>query len=273
MTPYLICSDIDGTLMIDHKVMTAKTRQVLHQVMAQGHQFYLTTGRMLPLAHQVVTEIGGPVKVIAANGATFEQGDQLKNSFLSGEHLTKIYQTVLSNDCRVYFFENNRLYYTGKTVPYQDEIAASGTHATPVLNAMSLIGPEFLPNLTGYITNAIVYGQPSELALVRQTLVQTTDLNLSSSNPHNLEIIPHSVNKALAVTAIQKYTGIGRDHTIVFGNELNDLGMFRVAGHSVAMGNASNVVRQAATDVTLPNTEDGVAVFLQDFFKLNENPA
>jgi len=273
MTPYLICSEIDDTLMIKHRLMTARTRQALHQVMAQGHQVYLSTGRMLPLAHQIVTEIGGPIKVIAANGATFEQGDQLENSYLSSEQLTQIYQTVLSNNCRVYFFENNRVYYTGKIVPYQAEIKIAGTHATPKLNAMPLIGPEFLPNLAGHITNAIAYGQPSELTLVRQLLVQTTDLNLSSTNSQNLEIIPPAVNKALALAAIQQYTGIDSKHTLVFGSQLGDLQMFQLAGHSIAMGNANDVVRQAATDITLSNTQDGVAVFLEDFFNLNEASA
>ncbi|ETY75699.1 HAD family hydrolase [Lactiplantibacillus fabifermentans T30PCM01] len=268
MTPYLICSDIDGTLMINHTTLTPTTQQVLQAVMAQGHQFYIASGRMLPLARYAAQQIGGPVKIIAANGATFEQGSKLVTSHLTADQLDLIYETVLSNNCKVFFFETCRLYYTGDQAPYQDDAAQANVIDMPDLNAMPLIGPEFLPNLAGHVTNAIAYGDAANLALIRNTLAQQTTLNLSSSNDNNLEIIPQGVDKATAITAIQQASGIDQAHTIVFGDGLNDLGMFKVAGHSVAMGNAANIVKEAATDVTLPNTEDGVAKFLQDFFNV-----
>ncbi|AVK64176.1 Cof-type HAD-IIB family hydrolase [Lactobacillus sp. CBA3606] len=270
MTPYLIFSDVDGTLMIDHTRLTTATQLTLQRLMARGHHFYIATGRMLPLARQAAAQIGGPVKIIAANGATFELGDQLQTAYLSANQLTTIYQTVLGHDCKVFFFETNRLYYTGDEPPYQADAARANVVTMPDLNALPLIGPEYLPKLAGYITNAIAYGNPAQLAAIRTELGQTTTLNLSSSNPHNLELIPHGVDKATAITTIQQATGIDRAHTLVFGDGLNDLGMFQVADHSIAMGNAPAIVQQAATAVTLPNTQDGVAVYLRDFFKLTD---
>lgn len=270
---YLICSDVDGTLMVDHTQMTPATRQAIRQIMAQGNQFYIASGRMLPLARQTAALIGGPVKIIAADGATFEQGDQLVTSHLANAKLKLIYQTALSNNCRVFFFETNRIYYTGCEPPYQTKAAHAHTGGLPNdLNVMPLIGPEFLPNLGDHITNAIVYGQPSELALVRQILVDQTMLSLTST-PDHLEIVPHGVDKAFALASIQRHLGIDRAHTIVFGDALEDISTFRLAGHSVAMGNANEALKQVATDVTLSNDQDGVAVFLQDFFNLNENIA
>ncbi|AVK61615.1 Cof-type HAD-IIB family hydrolase [Lactobacillus sp. CBA3605] len=270
MTPYLIFSDVDGTLMIDHTHLTTVTQQTLNQVMARGHHFYIATGRMLPLARQAAEQIGGPVKIIAANGATFELGDQLQTAYLSAAQLTTIYQTVLGHDCKVFFFETDRLYYTGDEPPYQADAAQANVTTMPDLNALPLIGPEYLPNLAGYVTNAIAYGDPSKLAAIRAELGHQTQLNLSSSNTNNLELIPQGVDKASAITTIQQATGIDRAHTLVFGDGLNDLGMFQVADYSIAMGNAPDIVKQAATAVTLPNTQDGVAVYLQDFFKLTD---
>jgi len=270
MQPYLIFSDVDGTLMIDHTRLTTTTKQTLHQVMSLGHHFYIASGRMLPLARQAAEQIGGPVKIIAANGATFEQNDSLVTSFLTADQLDKIYEIVLGYNCKVFFFETNRLYYTGDEEPYARDAAKANVVDMPNLHAMPLIGPEMLPNLAGHITNAIAYGLPADLALVRIALAQQTNLNIASSSPHNLELIPHGVDKATAIAAIQAATGIDRDHTIVFGDGLNDLGMFKVAKHSVAMGNAADVLKEAASDITLPNTQNGVAVYLQDFFNLTK---
>lgn len=42
--------------------------------------------------------------------------------------------------------------------------------------------------------------------------------------------------------------------------------MFGQAGISVAMGNASDAVKQCAAFVAADNNHDGAALFLQDFF-------
>ena len=49
----------------------------------------------------------------------------------------------------------------------------------------------------------------------------------------------------------------------VFGDADNDIEMFRRAGNSVAMGQADDAVKQAASHVTTANTEDGVAEFIE----------
>lgn len=105
MTTYLIFSDVDGTLMIDHTQLTTATQHTLQQVMALGHQFYIASGRMLPLARHAAKQIGGPVKVIAANGATFEQNDHLITTYLTAEQLDKIYEAVLGFNCKVFFLK------------------------------------------------------------------------------------------------------------------------------------------------------------------------
>ncbi|VDG21234.1 HAD-IIB family hydrolase [Lactiplantibacillus mudanjiangensis] len=269
---YLICSDVDGALMVNHTMLTPNTHQTLKQVIAQGHQVYLVSGRMLPLARQAANNIDPAVKVIAADGATYEQGNNLVNAHLTNKQLKTIYQITLSNHCRVYFFETNRIYYTGDKVPYEAAATQAHMNLPAELSTMPLIGPEFLTNLGDHITNAIVYGEPTNLALVRQLLVDLTNLNLTSAD-HHLEVVPAHIDRATALAAIQRVTGIDRAHTIVFGSTLDDLGMFKLADHSVAMGNANLALKQAATDVTLANDQDGIAVFLQDFFNLNENRA
>lgn len=58
MTPYLIVSDVDGTLAIDNTTITAHTSAVINQLLDRGHQFYLATGRMHALAENMAKQIG-----------------------------------------------------------------------------------------------------------------------------------------------------------------------------------------------------------------------
>jgi hydroxymethylpyrimidine pyrophosphatase-like HAD family hydrolase len=50
---------------------------------------------------------------------------------------------------------------------------------------------------------------------------------------------------------------------VAFGDAEADIEMFRVAGASVAMGQASDHVKSFATAVTLSNDEDGVALAVE----------
>jgi hydroxymethylpyrimidine pyrophosphatase-like HAD family hydrolase len=53
--------------------------------------------------------------------------------------------------------------------------------------------------------------------------------------------------------------GLQPRDVVAFGDAENDIEMFRVAGASVAMGQAGDDVKAKATAVTLRNDEAGVA--------------
>jgi Cof subfamily protein (haloacid dehalogenase superfamily) len=71
-------------------------------------------------------------------------------------------------------------------------------------------------------------------------------------------------DKAHAMHKVMEY--LGRDHNeiTVFGDSVNDLGMFKLAGTSVAVSNALDEVK-AIADLVLPhsNDEDAVAKYLK----------
>ncbi len=49
----------------------------------------------------------------------------------------------------------------------------------------------------------------------------------------------------------------------MFGDSLNDQSMFDVAGYSVAMGNASEELKESADVVTLDNNSEGIPHMLK----------
>ena len=55
--------------------------------------------------------------------------------------------------------------------------------------------------------------------------------------------------------------------TLVFGDYLNDLDMFRVAGHSVAMENALPEVKESADQIIGSNKQGAVMNFLETIWK------
>lgn len=69
---------------------------------------------------------------------------------------------------------------------------------------------------------------------------------------------------------VAKQYQINRSHIIAFGDEHNDLEMLDAAGRGVAMQNAIPDIKAIADDVTpVDNDHDGLAKYLQEYFKLS----
>ena len=57
---------------------------------------------------------------------------------------------------------------------------------------------------------------------------------------------------------------------ISFGDDYSDIGMLKLCGKGIAMGNAIEEVKRVASDITLTNDEDGVAIYLEKNILKNE---
>jgi len=70
-------------------------------------------------------------------------------------------------------------------------------------------------------------------------------------------------DKAHALKEVVSYLKISSQDMTVFGDSINDIGMFELAGNSIAVANALDEVKKVATHI-LPhsNDEDGVARYL-----------
>lgn len=78
-----------------------------------------------------------------------------------------------------------------------------------------------------------------------------------------LTILHPEGDKAHALKKVAEYLGRDTHEMTVFGDSINDIGMFRLAGTSVAVSNALDEVKEVA-DIILPhsNDEDAVAKYL-----------
>lgn len=89
-------------------------------------------------------------------------------------------------------------------------------------------------------------------------------VNVSATDGGALVQIMHaSVSKESAVTRVLDDMGMAPAEVMVFGDDLNDLGLFRLCGFPVAMGNAIQELREAAAYITASNDGDGVAVAIE----------
>ena len=82
-----------------------------------------------------------------------------------------------------------------------------------------------------------------------------------------LEFVPPHVNKASALAMLSDSLGVPHERTLCFGDGSNDVEMLKWAGLGVAMGNASEKAKAAASKVSeWPHYEDAVARELLQIF-------
>ena len=89
--------------------------------------------------------------------------------------------------------------------------------------------------------------------------------SVARSQPYYLDITHPLANKGVALSEIAKLLGVPLAEIAVIGDGGNDVAMFERSGLSIAMGNASPEVQQAADFVTDSNREDGFANAIEQF--------
>ena len=101
-------------------------------------------------------------------------------------------------------------------------------------------------------------------AFAEATLARFADTHqyaVSGANWADLQV--RGVDKGSAVRDLQRFLGVDRSQTVVFGDAGNDVSMMGVADLSFAMANASQDVIEAARFVAPSNNEAGVAQVLR----------
>lgn len=84
------------------------------------------------------------------------------------------------------------------------------------------------------------------------------------TSPRWVEISPKGISKGNTLTELMKQYGIKKEEVLVFGDGENDLSMFTCSGIAIAMGNAMEIVKNAADGVTLDNNHAGIAYAIEN---------
>ena len=72
-------------------------------------------------------------------------------------------------------------------------------------------------------------------------------------------------SKASSVITLAQYLNIPLSEVMAIGDNINDLEMLQQVGWGVAMGQASDLIKEAAHAVTASNAEDGVAQAIERY--------
>lgn len=266
----LIAVDVDGTLVNSNGQITARTREALIAATKAGHEVMIVSGRAtFGLRHQAKTlafdKYGGVLS--SFNGGElfdFKEKKVLASHKMDYDLAKEILEFSKDLDLELMIFDGDKILTDrpdGYYVKRESEII--DMDIKPIKNLKN--GLDFAPNKFLFAQDPDKIDKPAQ-KLMKKFGDVTEQVK---SSRFYYEVMPKGLSKGSSIIEACKIFGIDIKDTIVFGDEMNDISMFEVAGTGVAMGNAVESIKNIADYVTKSNNEDGIAYYLENFV-LNE---
>ncbi|MCL2365767.1 MAG: HAD family hydrolase [Oscillospiraceae bacterium] len=269
MSKTLYISDLDGTLLNKKAELTCDAKAVLNQLIASGAYFTVATARTLDTVLHILGDIRLNVPAVLNNGASIydtASGVHVKNEVIDRLAAAHLFNTLRDYDITGFAFtfdEDIQFYYENlddeHRRAFHDE--RSGTYGRIYTQVQSF--SELVNNDVIYFSTCDTY-----MRLLPVYEVLKADMRLRVEfyrdvyHEHNwyLEICAQSASKYNAVMYLREVYGFER--VVSFGDNLNDLPMFKASDVCIAVENARQEVKDAADIICGANESDGVAKWL-----------
>jgi Cof subfamily protein (haloacid dehalogenase superfamily) len=276
--------DLDGTLLLPGAILGERTLTVLATLIRRGIRIIIATGRSTVSAEQYRRQLAvlpsgaeepGSGPMVCFNGAKvalMPGGKTLGLRLLDPEVVD--FCADLSRRAGVYY----QAYFTSTQDP-DGEFLLTGKDSSEAAGYQNHTGVSHrfgdirtylkATDFEGCIKGMFI-GEGDALDRLRPILEERfgRTIYLTKSSPTFLEVLAAGVSKGWGLSLAMEHCRLRSDEVIAFGDEENDLPMFGVAGFAVAPANAREEVRDAADLVAGPNTAEGIAAFLTEFFGL-----
>jgi Cof subfamily protein (haloacid dehalogenase superfamily) len=273
----LVCIDVDGTLLNNKHMITKRTKEILLKAHETGVHIVISTGRMYTDAEYYSNLIGVKSPVIASNGAFIKEKntDKVIYKDVLGEHLSlELLKIFRKHHIKPYFCTPHKFYYGNimfKLFYLATKIVGSRSNKLDVKYVYSWDRwQEILhQEKDNIVKSEIIYRDAALICELRDELKGLTELEIVDSSRHNIEITRKGVSKGKAVEMLAVLYGLTCDEIITIGDSENDLSMIEYAGLGIAMGNASDRLKQKADYTTDTNDKEGVANAINKFILSN----
>lgn len=271
----LYISDLDGTLLNGKAELNPYTIEAINTLIEKGMDFTIATARTAATVTHILAPLNLTVPVVLMNGVIrydMQRKEYLNTWYLPADTAALILDTAKRFQLTGFLYEikENQLstYYEnlvndGMVEYYTERKVKFNKTFTQVENLKDAAG--------GY---SIYYSMiDHQEALLPAYEVYKTIPGISTAfyqDNYNkdgmwfLEVFSSNATKYNAVMALRE--AYGYDRVVCFGDNLNDLPMFKASDVTCAVANAKDEVKAAAVHIISSNEEDGVAKWLQEHF-------
>lgn len=236
--------DLDGTLLASNHRVTDETLRALEVMRARGAKLILATARTERRCQDIATLVVSDAVISCAGSLARAGGVVVYNKPLAAARANLVVRACKALGARISTLTEDDVHWINYPKVHQDSVETDFN--TPLTTGAYHISVHLpYPALADDIARAAgcAVFRFSDSAWVRFGHIEAS--------------------KERALEAVLASFGIAPGQTVAFGDDAVDIGMLRLCGCGVAMGNATAEVKTHADWVTGANDEDGIASFLR----------
>lgn len=269
----LYITDLDGTLLNDNAQLSELSKSKLKSLINDGAAFTVATARTFATVINLFDGIGLSLPLVLMNGVMIYDPincKAIKSHTIKTDTVKNIISIFKNRNLYplVYFDLGDRLEikYSDLSNKYQMEYVNNRNHSKGKLFTYS-------PSLSVFDDDKIIYlvtlDKYENIIDLYNEIKKIDDITCvfykdNYTDCYFFEIFAKGVSKASGLNEVRKITET--DKVIAFGDNLNDLEMFKSADEAYAVSNACDELKTVAVSVIGSNNDDSVAKYIYNDF-------
>lgn len=268
MTLYV--TDLDGTLFRDDLTLSDESRGGLRSLLDEGALVTVASARSVTSIRAILGDIPFTLPIIEFNGAflsDYRTGRHEIVNAIAPKLAREIFAALVDGRCEPYVSS----FDGARDLVFYREIANEGMAAyfaerTAFKDERLRRVDDLAATLDGGTVCLTVIERQERLAPLHASLEAAFGERVILTNSDYryfpgwkfFTVHDRRATKDQAIAALRKARGLEDAELVVFGDDVNDLGMMRAADRPIAMANAKPEVKALACEVIGSNNEDSV---------------
>ena len=264
----LVIADVDGTLVTPDKVLTPRAAAAVRSILDAGIAFTITSGRPPRGMRMLIDDLHLQHPIAAFNGGILANPDLslIRQYFIPASTAQRISDIIAAHHLDVWLYTDQGWFVHSRhgshvaheewTVKFPPAVEADFRGLLDRTAKMVGVSDDY--EAVARCEKDVRFGCGDQVSAAR-------------SQPYYLDVTHPNANKGMVVRMLSDILSIPEQSIATIGDMPTDILMFARSGVSIAMGQASDEVKNAARFVTSSNAEDGFAIAMERLV-LGRNP-
>lgn len=251
----LFLFDLDGTLLQSDKTISRNTMEEVNRLRNNGNLVGVSTSRSEQNCKSFLGELRPDIMVVSGGALVKKEDVYIFKAVFSKERTRELIQTarnICGDSCEITIDTIDKHYWNYKVDPKKQDQSWGDSIWTDYL---------------GFDEEALkMCVEIFDDGMAEQLEASLSDCDAARfSDGFWYKYTKKGVTKEDSIRIVCDACGISEDDIVAFGDDYADIGMLKMAGIGVAMGNAIDEVKGIADVVIGTNDDDGIANYLSCF--------
>ncbi|MCI8441255.1 MAG: HAD family hydrolase [Provencibacterium sp.] len=252
----LLLFDLDGTLLRSDKIISQATLKALYGCREKGIQIGISTSRGERNALPFIEELQPDISITSAGALVKYNGETIYKAEFSKEQTRQMIaaaREICGADCEITVDTADAHYWNYRMDPRKQDPSWGDSIYT-----------DFKDFEEGALKICVEIFEENQAMRLRERLEGCDCIRFSDG--YWYKFTRKTATKERAIEKMCSVCRIRPEEITAFGDDLADIGMLKLCGTGIAMGNAVPELKKQADLIIAGNDEDGIAQYLAAAF-------